>query len=128
LLNRAQAFRALPAAFGRLTPTFLVTMLKVLDLNKMTAFPYEQREKNVFYQAEEFKTRIVVELPPGEEMPICKMASHVIFYVLNGVVKVTVNSETAELREKQCLITEPATLSMRTEKGVRLMGIQIVKA
>ena len=99
--------------------------MKVFDLNKMAAFPYEQRDKDVFYQTKEFKTR-VIELPPGGHMPVCEMASHVIFYVLNGVVKVTVNSETAELREKQCLITEPATLSMRTEKGVRLMGIQIV--
>ena len=100
--------------------------MKVFDLNEMDASPYEQREKNVFYQVKEFQTRIV-ELPPGGEMPTCEMASYVIFYVLNGEVRVTVNSERAQLKEKQCLITEPATLSMRTEKGVRLMGIQIVK-
>ena len=100
--------------------------MKVFDLDKMSALPYEQREKNVFYQAKEFKTRIV-ELPPGGEMPICEMASHVIFYVLNGEARVTVNSETIDLKEKQCLITEPATLSMKTETGVRLMGIQITK-
>ena len=100
--------------------------MKVFDLNKMTAFSYENREKNVFYQAKEFKTRIV-ELPPGGEMPICEMASHVIFYVLNGEARVTVNSETVDLKEKQCLITEPATLSMKTETGVRLMGIQVTK-
>ncbi len=100
--------------------------MKVFDLNKIAAFPYEQREQNVFYQAKEFKTRII-ELPMGGQMPTCKMASHVIFYVMNGEVSVTVNSETVELNEKQCLITEPATLSMTTEKGVRLMGIQIVK-
>lgn len=101
--------------------------MRVFDLNEITALPYEQRDKNVFYQDREFKTRIV-ELPPGGEMPTCEMASHVIFYVLDGEVKVTVNSETVGLKEKQCLITEPATLSMTTEKGVRLMGIQIVIA
>ncbi len=100
--------------------------MKVFDLDKMSALPYEHREKNVFYQAKEFKTRIV-ELPPGGEMPICEMASHVIFYVLNGEARVTVNSETVDLKEKQCLITEPATLSMKTETGVRLMGIQVTK-
>jgi len=100
--------------------------MKVFDLNEMKAFPYEQRDKNVFYQAQEFKTRIV-ELPPGGEMPTCEMASLVIFYVLNGEAKVTVNSETVDLKEKQCLITEPATLSMTTEKGVRLLGIQVTK-
>ena len=99
--------------------------MKVFDLNNMAALPYEKREKNVFYQAKEFKI-IIVELPQGGEMPTCEMASHVIFYVLNGEVRVMVNSETVEIKEKQCLITEPATLSMTTEKGVRLMGIQIV--
>lgn len=98
--------------------------MKVFDLNEMTAFPYEQRDKNVFYQTREFKTRII-ELPPGGQMPTCEMAYHVIFHVLNGEARVTVNSETVELKEKQCLITEPATISMITEKGVRLMGIQI---
>jgi len=99
--------------------------VKVFDLNSMAALPYEQREKNVFYQTKEFKTRII-ELPPGGHMPVCEMVSHVIFYVLNGEVKVTVNSETIALKEKQCLITEPATISMKTESGVKLMGIQVV--
>ncbi len=99
--------------------------MKVFDFDKMTVFPYEQREKNVFYQTSEFKTRII-ELPPGGQMPTCEMASYVIFYVLNGKVKVTVNSETIDLKEKQCLITEPATISMKTESGVKLMGIQVV--
>ena len=101
--------------------------MKVFSLGEMKVFPYEQREKNVFFQTDEFKTRII-ELPPGGEMPTCEMASHVIFYVLDGEVKVTVNSETAVLNEKHCLITEPATISMITESGARLMGIQIVKA
>ena len=101
--------------------------MKVFDLNEIAALPYEQREKNVFYQTKEFKTRIV-ELPPGGEMPTCEMASHVIFYVLDGEARVTVNSEAVELKEKQCLITEPATISMKTENGVRLMGIQIARS
>lgn len=100
--------------------------MKVFDLGKVKAFPYDQREKNVFYQADEFKARII-ELPPGGEMPTCEMASHVIFVVLYGEARVTVDSATVELNEKHCLITGPATLSMRTDKGARLMGIQIVK-
>lgn len=101
--------------------------MKIFDLAETTAFPYEQREKNVFYQAREFKTRII-ELPPGGEMPTCEMASYVTFYVLNGEARVTVNSETVELKEKQCLITEPATLSMKTKDGVRILGVQIQKS
>jgi len=101
--------------------------MRVFNLKERAAFPYEQREKNVFYQTDEFKARII-ELPPGGQMPTCEMASHVIFFVLDGEVKVTVNSETAVLKEKHCLISEPATISMITESGARLLGIQVIKA
>jgi len=100
--------------------------MKVFDLNEMKAFPYEQREKNVFYQSKEFKIRII-ELPPGGHMPDCEMASYVIFYVVDGEVRVTVNSETVVLKEKQCLITKPAIISMITENGASLMGIQVTR-
>ncbi len=100
--------------------------MKMFNFGDMSALPYEQREKNVFYHTEEFKTRII-ELPPDGQMPTCEMASHVIFYVLSGEARVTVNSESVALKEKQCLITEPATVSMKTQNGVRLMGIQIAK-
>lgn len=97
---------------------------KVFNLSKLKTFPYEKWEKNIFYQAEEFKTRII-ELPHGGEIPPCKMSEHVIFIVLDGEVTVEVNSENVSLREKHCLITESATLSMQTKKGVRILGVQI---
>ena len=100
---------------------------QVFDLKAMVSYPYEERDKNVFYKAKEFKARII-ELPPGGEIPNCEMASHVIFYVLEGKAEVKVNLEKATIKAGQCLITEPATLSMKTEKGVRMMGIQIVKS
>jgi len=40
--------------------------MKAFDLSQIKAFPYEKREKNVLFQTEEFKTRII-ELPPGGE-------------------------------------------------------------
>jgi len=101
--------------------------MNMFALDEMTAHPYEEREKNVFYQAKEFKTR-VIELPPGGRIPLCEMAEHVIFYVLNGEAKLSVNSEVVVLKEKQCLITGPAKISMRTERGAKLMGIQIAKS
>jgi quercetin dioxygenase-like cupin family protein len=101
--------------------------MKAFDLTKIKGFPYEKREKNVFYQVKEFKTRII-ELPPGGKMPPCKMSEHVIFVVLDGEVTVEVNSEKMRLREKTCLVAEPADLSMHTQKGVRMLGIQIAAA
>ena len=100
--------------------------MQVFNLKTMKSYPYEDRYKNVFYKAKEFKTRII-ELPPGGEMPTCKMISYVIFYVIKGTVEVKVNQEKTILKEGQCLIVEPATLSMKTQNGVKMMGIQIMK-
>ena len=100
--------------------------MQVFDLKAMVSYPYGERDKNVFYKAKEFKTRII-ELPPGGEMPICEMASYVIFFVVNGAAEVRVNQEIVNIKEGQCMIAEPATLSMKTENGVRIMGTQIEK-
>lgn len=100
--------------------------MKVYDLKAMQLYPYEERDKNVFYKAEEFKARII-ELSPGGKMPTCEMESFVIFYVVSGAAEVSVNEETADLEAGQCLITEQATLSMKTNEGVKIMGIQIGK-
>ena len=100
--------------------------MQVFDLKAMKAYSYEERDKNVFYKAKEFKARII-ELPAGGEMPTCEMASYGIFYVIEGAAEVRVNQEIINIKERQCLITEPATLSMRTNDGVKLMGIQVVK-
>lgn len=100
--------------------------MQIFDLKEMRAHPLEERDKNIFYQAEEFKMRIV-ELSPGEEIPSCEMESYVIFYVVEGEAQVGVNEEKVELKKGQCLATEPVTMSMRTESGVKIMGIQIQK-
>jgi len=100
--------------------------MQVFNLKTMKSYPYEERDKNVFYKDRQFKTRII-ELPPDGEMPICEMTSCVIFYVIKGTTEVKVNQEKTILKEGQCLITEPATLSMKTQNGVKMMGIQIMK-
>jgi len=101
--------------------------MKIFDLKAMESYSYEEREKNVFYKVKEFKARII-ELPSGGEIPTCEMTSYVIFYVIEGAAEVSVNQEKANIKEGQCLITNPATLSMRTDDGVKIMGIQVVKS
>ncbi len=100
--------------------------MKIFDLNAMQAADYAQRGRNVFYSTTEFKTRVIA-LPAGGEMPQCEMASYVVFVVVDGMATVTVNQQEVQLKTGQCLITEPATLSMKTEKGIKIMGIQIQK-
>jgi hypothetical protein len=92
--------------------------MHVFDLAAMTGHSYAEREKTVLFSSDEFKARII-ELPPGGEMPTCKMASYVVFFVADGSVTVQVNDETVRLDEKQGLVSEPATLSMKTESGWR---------
>jgi len=53
------------------------------------------------------------------------MSSHVLFVVLEGAVTVKVNDDEARLEPHQCLITPPAVISMQTDQGVRMLGIQI---
>jgi mannose-6-phosphate isomerase-like protein (cupin superfamily) len=101
-------------------------MMQVFDLETMMSYPYEERDKNVFYKAKEFKTRII-ELPSGGKMPTCEMSSYVIFFVVSGMAEVSVNGKIEKLEKGQCLITEPATLSMKTRDGVKVIGIQIGK-
>jgi len=100
--------------------------MKIFNLKKMEVYPYKERDKNVFYKTEEFKIRII-ELPSGGEMPDCEMDSYVIFNIIRGSAEVKVNGEKRIIKEGEVLITEPATLSMRTKEGVKIMGIQIVK-
>ncbi|MFW6202847.1 MAG: hypothetical protein ACOC30_00955 [Marinilabilia sp.] len=42
--------------------------MKIIDLQSTSARPYEQRDKNVLYRGDHFKTRII-ELAEGEKLP-----------------------------------------------------------
>jgi len=98
--------------------------MEVFDFNKIKSHPYTQRDKNILYSQNNFKVRII-KLPPKGKMPKCEMKSNVIFYVINGDAQVTIDKEQKTVKEGQCLITEPAMLSLRTEKGVKIMAVQI---
>jgi len=100
--------------------------MKKFDMAGMETSGYDQREKNVFYQTREFKMRII-GLASGESLPECEMASHVVFICLEGEAEVSVGEEKISLSTGQGLVTEPATVSMKTDTGARLLGIQIAK-
>jgi len=98
--------------------------MQVFDLNDRHAFPYAERQKNVFFQADNFKVRLI-ELHAGGTMLPCEMTSYVLFYVIEGQATVFVNQQAQMLSAGQLLITEPAELSMQTEGGVKIFGVQI---
>ncbi len=93
--------------------------MEVFDLNEM------EGKKKIFGR-KEFKVRHV-QLSEGEEIPPCDMSSHVIFTVLEGKVAITVDKDEVSLEEGECLISEPGTYSMKTEKGAKIQGIQVQK-
>jgi mannose-6-phosphate isomerase-like protein (cupin superfamily) len=94
------------------------------DLKTLPAYPWAERQKNVFAAGPGFKTRIV-ELAPDETQPSCRMESSVIFVVLRGEVRVLVDGSRIALDEGKCLVTAPATIEMSSTQGARLVGIQI---
>ncbi|NCB26288.1 MAG: hypothetical protein EOM62_12560 [Bacteroidia bacterium] len=98
--------------------------MQIVDLMELEAQGYEKRQVNVFFQNDLFKARVIV-LESGGRIPACHMDSHVLFHVVDGTVRITRNGETAMLKENQVFITEPAILSMESDTGARLMGIQI---
>ncbi|RUT73118.1 hypothetical protein [Ancylomarina longa] len=100
--------------------------MEILDFTKIAGFPYAERQKNVLYKTDDFKIRII-DLPENGTISECDMIAHVVFVVMYGQVDVTVNGKEYRLSEKQSLASEPATFSMRTENGAKLMGIQIQK-
>ena len=101
--------------------------MKMFDIGNMEAFGYDQRSRNVFHETPEFKMR-VIDLPPGGSIPVCEMASHVIFVCVDGEAFATVDGEEVALTSAQGVVTEPATVSMRTDVGAKLLGVQITPA
>lgn len=98
--------------------------MEKIDLTKIKAAGYEQREKNVFYEKTEFKMRII-NLEPGSDLSSCVMSSYVIFICLEGKAEVLVNGNKVELCSGQLIVSEPATFSMQTVSGAKLLGIQV---
>ena len=98
--------------------------MNIFDLANMEAESKENRNVNVLFQNDLFKTRVII-LEEGGMIPECVMESYVMFYVVKGEILLTKGSETATLRENQLFMSEPATLSMGSVGGARLLGIQI---
>mgnify|MGYP005868380043 CR=1 FL=1 len=98
--------------------------MEIFDLMNLEAEGYENRNVNVFFQNDLFKARVIV-LEAGQKIPECRMDCFVMFYVVKGEVLLRKNNESSILKENQVFITEPALLSMETNSGARLFGIQI---
>jgi len=98
--------------------------MEIFDVMDLAAQGYKNRQVNVFYQNNSFKTRVIV-LEAGGKIPECQMDSYVMFYVVKGEVLLKKNEETSMLKENQVFISEPSVLSMESKIGARLMGIQI---
>ncbi|MFW6026707.1 MAG: cupin domain-containing protein [Candidatus Woesearchaeota archaeon] len=99
--------------------------MEIFDLKEMEPSDNGKPQK-VLYEGDNFTTRII-KLESGGQIPDCEMSASVIFNVISGSVEIKVNGESSELKEGECLITEPATVSMNSSVGAKIMGIQIEK-
>ena len=100
--------------------------MKIFDTKTLQAYPFSKRHKNVFYQVDEFKMRII-ELDRDQELPECQMSSHVIFSLVSGEIEVKVDNQKSLLKEGELLVSEPAMFSMKAIRASRLLGFQINK-
>ena len=98
--------------------------MDVFDLKNMAVYPFQERDRNVLFRSEDFTARII-PLPARGAVPPCEMASSVIFTVVSGKMTVVVNGGESALEEGWCRISGPATLSMHTVEGARVLGIQV---
>ncbi len=101
--------------------------MKIFDTNIQEPKSHTGKRTTVLYQASNFKVRII-ELSPGGNIPPCEMTSSVIFHVLSGSADITTDGKTASLKEGQGIVNDPATISMVSKTGARLLGIQIDKS
>ena len=100
--------------------------MEIFDLNDILVHPFEERDGNVLFQNETFKVRLI-QLEAGGEIPPCAMAMNVIFCVLRGKGIITVNDKTNQVKPHSLIITFPATISMKSDEGMKLLGIQIAR-
>jgi quercetin dioxygenase-like cupin family protein len=99
--------------------------MEIFDLNDTLVHPFEERDRNVIFQHETFKVRLI-QLKAGGHIPPCAMAMNVIFCVLHGKGIITVNEKANEVRLHSLIVAPPATISMMSDEGMRVLGIQIV--
>jgi quercetin dioxygenase-like cupin family protein len=98
--------------------------LEIFDLNDIFVHPLEERDRNVLFQTETFKVRLI-QVDPGGEIPPCTMATNVLFCVLQGEGIITVNDQSNQVKSHSLIIAPPTTISMKSDEGMKLLGIQI---
>src|SRR4030042_3376040 len=101
--------------------------MEIFDLNDTLVYAFEERDRNLLFQDETFKVRLI-QLEAGGEIPSCTMPMNVIFCVLQGKGIITINEKSNQVKPHSLIITPPATISMMSDEGMKVLGIQIVKA
>ena len=101
--------------------------MKIYSLEDIEPGVKEEKPQKVLYEGDNFTTRII-KLDSEGKIPDCDMSASVIFNIISGSVEIKVNGKTSKLNAGECLITEPATVSMKSEPGAKIMGIQIEKS
>lgn len=58
--------------------------MQIFNLGSIKTFPYEQRDKNVFFKTDEFKARII-SLLPGKKIPECEFNLNTLCIIKNTI-------------------------------------------
>jgi mannose-6-phosphate isomerase-like protein (cupin superfamily) len=101
-----------------------LNQMRIFDTDIVGSMDLSSKRTEVLHQASTFKIRIII-LPPGGIISPCMMTATVIFHVISGAVDITSDGEMVSIKEGQGVVSEPATISMVSTNGVKLLGIQI---
>jgi hypothetical protein len=99
--------------------------MEIFNLDNIRIYPLEERDKNVLFQSETFKVRLI-QIGSGGEISPCAMATNVLFCVLQGEGVITVSESSNQVKSHSLIIRSLATVSMKSDEGMRVLGIQIV--
>ena len=100
--------------------------MELFDLINIHVDCKDNKGVKVFYQNELFKSRIII-LESNGIIPTCQMETFVMFLVIKGQITLHKNNEMTIVKENQLFISEPSYLSMESETGARILGIQIMQ-
>lgn len=98
--------------------------MNVHDLRMMASAEPGRHRTEVFFENGLFKARMI-SIGAAATIPTCVMATYVLFSVLEGEVELSRNDERVLMKTGMVFITDPASISMTSPNGAKLLGLQL---
>ena len=100
--------------------------MDLFEIDALAQFSADRPLKTVFFESPGVKAQ-VLGLEPGQSIPPCRMDHDVVFFVVEGEGRMTVDEETRPLRKSSWVFVpkEKDTRSLIAETRMTVMAIQV---